>query len=224
MKILVVCDIHGNAKNLTKLVETFKEKIDAIVCPGDFTDLFADTTDFDQLDITETETQKLLSLNKHLFCVPGNNDPYDVLEIFEYYQTNVHKKIKKLNNLLITGFGGAQTPFNTSYEPTEEEIKEGLGKIEPQLKGDFVFVTHNPPKDTKLDKLESGEHVGSKLFRDFILKHKPLLAISAHIFEAKGEDKLGDTTLFYPGALTDGFYGIVDIEGKKVKCEIKKLV
>ncbi len=223
MKFLVVCDIHGNLKNLNKLVDNFKEKIDGIICPGDFTDLFADTTDFDQLDITEMETQKLLSLNKNLVCIPGNNDPYSVMEIFEYYKTSIQKKAKKINNLLFAGFGGAQTPFNTAYEPTDDEIKEGLAVIEKQLKGDFVFVAHNPPKDTKLDKLESGEHVGSKLFREFILKHKPVLAISAHIFEAKGEDKLGETTLFYPGALTEGFYGIVDIEGKKVKTEIKKL-
>ena len=36
MKFLVVCDIHGNIKTLNKLVDNFKEKIDGIICPGDF--------------------------------------------------------------------------------------------------------------------------------------------------------------------------------------------
>jgi len=90
------------------------------------------------------------------------------------------------------------------------------------VKGKFILVTHNPPFGTKLDKVETGEHVGSKVIREFIEKEKPLLAISAHIHEAGGIDKIGKTTIFYPGVAYEGYYGLVEV-GDEIKCEIKKL-
>ncbi len=220
MKILVVCDIQGDLEKLSKLVESVEDKIDAIVCPGDFTSLLAETSDFDQLDTIEMILQKLISINKNLVCVPGNNDPHEAIEIFEEYSCNAHNKTKTIGKIMFFGYGGAQTPFNTTFEPTEEEVKNDLKKTTGFK--DFVFVTHNPPKDTKLDKIKSGEHVGSQGFRDFILKEKPRLVISAHIFEGSGEDKIGESVLFYPGPLLEGKYGIVEL-GEKIKCEIKSI-
>jgi len=89
------------------------------------------------------------------------------------------------------------------------------------ISGKFILITHNPPFGTNLDRTETGEHVGSKAVREFIEKNKPILAISAHIHEAGGIDKLGDTVLFYPGVAYEGKYGLVSIN-KEIKCEIKK--
>jgi len=223
MKILVVADIHGNLKNLNLLLEKIeKEKLDLIIIPGDFTDLFADYKDFDQLDVAEMLIQKFLSLKTKILCIPGNNDPYDMVYLFDEYGVNLHEKVVEHGGLDFAGFGGAKTPFATNFEPTDDEFKAGLAKIEKQLKGKFVFVSHAPPKDTKLDKVKAGDHVGSQIIKDFIVKHKPILAISAHILEARGEDKLGETKLFYPGALTEGYYGLVNLD-KEIKCEIKNL-
>lgn len=222
MKLLVAADIHGNLKNVDKLIKKVeKEKIDVVVLPGDFTDLFGDYKDFDQLDVAEMIIQRFLTLDAKVLCIPGNNDPYNIIYLFDEYGVNIHEKCVDVNGTLFTGFGGAKTPFATNFEPSDEEIEAGFKKIEKKLKPNFVLVVHSPPKDTKLDKIKSGEHVGSKKIRDFIIKHKPRLAISAHIFEARGEDILEKTKLFYPGALTEGYYGLVDLES--LKCEIKKL-
>lgn len=222
LKILVLADIHGEFEQFSKVIDkTKKHDFDIVICPGDFTDIYNTPEGYSQIDIAELVLQKILSLGKPVFCIPGNHEPYDILEMFDEYGVNVHERVRKFKDIEFIGFGGAATPFNTKFEPTEEEIKNALEKKARSIKGKFILVTHNPPFGTKLDTTETGEHVGSKVIREFIEKNKPLLAISAHIHEAGGIDKLGKTTLFYPGVAYDGYYGIINV-GKEIKCEIKK--
>jgi hypothetical protein len=222
-KILVIADIHGEFEGFSKLVDKMREHdFDLVVCPGDFTDMYNTPEGFSQLDVAEMIVQKLLSLGKPVLCIPGNHEPYEILDVFEEYGVNLHGKVKKIKDFEFIGFGGAATPFNTKFEPTEDEIKQTLGMKVKERKGKFILVVHNPPFGTNLDKTETGEHVGSKAVREFIEKEKPILAISAHIHEAGGIDKLGKTTLFYPGVSYEGFYGLVEINDG-VKCDIKRL-
>lgn len=222
LKIMVIADIHGEFEKFSKLVDKTKEdEFDILICPGDFTDMHNTPEGYSQVDVGEVVLQKLLSLGKPVFCIPGNHEPYDILDIFDEYGVNIHGVARKFRGIEFVGFGGAATPFNTKFEPTEDELKRCLENGVKDIKGKFILVTHNPPFGTVVDKTETGEHVGSKAVREFIEKNKPILAISAHIHEAGGVDKLGETTLFYPGAVYEGYYGMIEI-GKEVKCEIKK--
>lgn len=223
MKILVIADVHGEFEKLSKLVKKIKPAdFDLVICPGDFTDMLNIPEGYSQEDIAELVIQELLAIGKPSLFIPGNHDPHEIIEIFDEYGSNLHCHPKSVGGMLFLGFGGASTPFNTKFEPGEEEIKESLGRMASHIKGSFVLVTHNPPKDTHMDKLPDGQHVGSAEIRKFIEAHKPLLAISAHIHENAGTDKIGNTTVFYPGALFEGRYGVVTIEGSKVTCELKK--
>ena len=225
LRILVIADIHGEFEGFSRLVDKIKgHDFDLVVCPGDFTDMYNTPEGFSQLDVAELIVQKLLSLGKPVLCIPGNHEPYEILDVFEEYDVNLHGRVRKVKEFEFIGFGGAATPFNTKFEPTEEEIKQALeGKVEGMKeRHKFILVVHNPPHGTNMDKTETGEHVGSKAVREFIEKEKPLLAISAHIHEAGGTDRLGRTTLFYPGVSYEGFYGLIEID-KDVKCEIKKI-
>ncbi|NIO21516.1 MAG: hypothetical protein GTN76_12440 [Candidatus Aenigmarchaeota archaeon] len=222
LKILVIADVHGEIEKLSKFLKKFDEKnFDLVLCPGDFTDMFNTPEGFSQIDVAELVLQKMLSLGKPVLCIPGNHEPYEILEMFDEYDVNLHAKTRKFKGFEILGFGGASTPFNTKFEPTEEEIKGNLLKlkIDPKIKS--ILLTHCPPYRTKVDRTETGEHVGSKVIRNFIETRKPVLAISAHIHEAGGIDKIGKTTVFYPGAIFNGLYGMVTID-REVKCEIKK--
>ncbi len=222
MKILVVADIHGEIGAVSKLVEKVKNtEFDMVICPGDFTDMFNIPEGYSQTDMAETVIQKLVSLGKPLLCIPGNQDPYEITELFEEYDVNLHAVTREIGGIHFIGFGGAATPFNTKFEPTEEEITDSLERSAKEVGKRFLLVTHNPPAGTKLDKVESGEHVGSKAIRKFIEKHAPLLNLSAHIHENSGVDTIGKTKIFYPGTLYEGNYGLVRL-GKTVKCEIKK--
>ena len=159
-----------------------------------------------------------------MICVPGNHDPYDIIDAFEEYDVNLHGKVRKVCGETFAGWGGALSPFNLAFEPTEEETKAGLEEMARKIGKDFILILHNPPKDTKLDRIISGEHVGSPAEREFIENTQPKLVITAHIHEASGEDRIGKSVLFYPGPFYAGRYGVVTVEGDKIKCEIKKIV
>lgn len=222
MKILILADIHSELHTLERILRDEKNKnIDVVVCPGNMTDMFKPQGDFSQLDIADIIIQKLLSLGKPVVCVPGNHDPYEILDVFNEYEVNIHNKHIKIKNINFIGFGGAQTPFNTLFEPTEEETKAALKKI--KTKKPTVLVTHNPPKKTKMDKINSGEHVGSAAVRSFILERSPILSISAHIHEAFGEDILGKTKLFNPGPVFQGRYGIIEMNKNNIFCKNHKI-
>jgi Icc-related predicted phosphoesterase len=77
----------------------------------------------------------------------------------------------------------------------------------------LIVIAHNPPKDTKLDIVGPGVHVGSPLIRAFIEEKKPLLVLSGHIHESAAIDSIGPTTLVNPGALAEGKYALAEITG-----------
>ncbi len=225
MRILVLADIHSRLDKLAQIIDDVKkEKFDLVVCAGNLTDSFDSPLDLEQIDVADMVVQKLFLLKKPLLCIPGNHDPYEIVDLFEEYGVNLHDRSRKSGAMTFIGFGGAETPFNTLFEPSDPEIKEGLEyNSKNLLPGKFIMVVHNPPKETKMDKILSGEHVGSKAVKEFVLEKKPLLCISAHIHEGAGEDRIGQTVLFYPGPVINGKYGFVDIDGNKIKTEMKSL-
>ena len=213
MKILVVADIHGDISSLGRVLSAAPEA-DVVVCPGNVTDMFKTPQEFSQLDVADMVIQRLLSLNKPLLCVPGNHDPPEILDIFEEYKTNLHHKKTTVAGLQFGGFGGAKTPFHTLFEPSEEETGAALASL-----GDMnVLVAHNPPKNTKNDRLKNGTHVGSLAVRKYIETHQPQLVITSHIHEAAGTDTIGKTTIYNPGPTFQGRYGIVTITKNNVVC------
>lgn len=221
MKILVLSCIHNQIDKLAKVLDKVNMKnIDMIICNGDFTDMFYNPSDFDQVDMCEVLVEKLLALNKPLLVVPGNHDPYETLDVFEDYGINLHGKFKNVGGINFVGFGGAATPFNTIFEPSEEEIERTLNKNADKILGG-ILVVHNPPKDTKCDKVSTGEHVGSANIRKTIEHSKPLLVICGHIHEAFSVDKIGNSVILNPGAVFENRFALVEIKGKDVKCELK---
>ncbi len=224
MRILVIADVHGYSDDVSKFFSKIDAKdFDLIICPGDFTDMFNQPPGFSQHNIADIILQKLVAFGTPLYCVPGNHDPYEIIDAFEEYDVNLHGKVRNFMGEVFMGWGGALTPFHLAFEPTEEETSEALDEMVGGVSGDFILILHNPPRDTKLDRLATGEHVGSPVIRKFIEKHQPKLVVSAHIHEAGGVDRIGKTTLFYPGPFYAGKYGIIDIGGKTIECEIKKI-
>ncbi len=223
MRILVIADVHGKFETLQKIMDAVEEEdFDVVVSPGDFTDMFDIPPNFSQLDVADIVIQKLLIPNKPLLCVPGNHDPYEILDMLDEYGVNLHERRRKVLGTTLAGWGGAITPFNTLFEPGEDETKEALSRMLKHVTGRWVLVVHSPPKDTSLDLVKPNRHVGSAAIREAIVNKKPALAISAHIHENSGTDELGETTLFYPGPAYQGFYGMVKLDEKKTTCQIKR--
>ncbi len=225
MDLLVIGDNHGDIENMISYLEKLEAfKFDVVVYMGDFTDL-GSPKGFTQKDITKILVEELKTLNKPVLAIPGNNDVKDVVEFIEKEGISIHGKGKVIGDYGFYGFGGAKTPFATPFEPSEEELKEGLEKGYNQvLSAKYkIQITHNPPYDTQMDVIRAGAHVGSQVVRKFIEDKKPVLAVSAHIHEAKGVDRLNDTFLLNPGKFPEGYFGLVNINGKDVKGRVLNL-
>ena len=136
---------------------------------------------------------------------------------------NTHKNIFKFKDLTILGHGITSCP-----EYPVKEIAKSISKSEiKQTKANYrkvyfnpmnklfqkakkqkqpiIFLTHNVPYNTKLDKIldkkspRVGQHFGSYLARQMIQKHKPLVSIGGHMHEHFGKDKIKNTTIINAG-------------------------
>ena len=226
MDIIVISDIHGDVENLLVYLDKIKElKFDVVICPGDLTDVDV-PKGFSQNDVARLIIEELKTLKRPLLCVPGNVDSPEVINILKEDDVSIHGEGKIIGDYGFYGYGGAKTPFSTNIEPTERELKNGL---EGGLKdlGDIkklIQVTHTPPFNTKLDMIQAGLHVGSKIVRGFIELHNPLIAISAHIHEAKNTEKLKNTFLMNSGKFSEGYFGLINIKNGIVSGKILNLI
>jgi Icc-related predicted phosphoesterase len=225
MNIVVMSDFHNDVENIMNYIDKIALfDFDLVVCPGDFTDVTI-PKGFTKIDIGELIIEELSSLRKPLLAVPGNQDR-EIIPLLEEKGISLHGDGKIIKDIGFYGFGGAKTPFGTSLEPEENEIMRGLEKGFEKIKNTKtkVQITHIPPARTKIDLLYSGAHAGSEVVRKFIEEKKPLVAISAHIHEARGVDELNGTKLINSGRFPEGYCGFVSIENDEAKVKIINLI
>ncbi len=213
MRILVIGDNHNDIENMLTFLDKLKGGgFDVVVYSGDFTDVNT-PKGFTQYDIAKLIIEELKTLDRPIVAVPGNNDTRNIIDLIERDGISIHGRGKIIKDVGFYGYGGAKTPFNTNIEPSEAEVKTGLNKGWADIKDAKVKVqiTHNPPFNSRLDMISVGTHVGSRVVRDFIEEKKPAVSVSAHIHEARGTDRIGNTLLINAGRISEGYYGLVEI-------------
>ncbi|MBY6293988.1 YfcE family phosphodiesterase [Nanohaloarchaea archaeon H01] len=218
MRLILITDIHGDVEKLEKIVE--KEKYDAVLCAGDL----SDANEFEDYEGKLGEVLDVFEKQgKMTKAVPGNMDKEEecVRELIQR-RMNIHKKIASFEDFEAVGFGGGQTPFNTPFEPSGEEIKNALETLYGRMKSDRRFgVIHQPPADTEVD-IADGDHVGSEEVRDLIEEKDFELVLTGHIHESRGKQKLGETLVVNPGPVLEGYYAVAETEGG-LELEMKQL-
>ena len=223
MKVVVIACIHNDVESIINFSDRLAElNFDVIVCPGDFLD--APIKKIDSLELGKLIVSALKTFDKPLLVVPGCWDKV-LINFFEKEGISILGKGVVVDNVGFYGFGGAKTPFNLPYEPSEEEIKTGLEKGWNDVKDCKykIQVTHAPPLDTKLDIITIGAHVGSSSVREFIEKHQPTTAICCHIHEARNVDVIGKTKIINPGRFPEGYCGFITIEKDLVDVKLINL-
>jgi Icc-related predicted phosphoesterase len=134
----------------------------------------------------------------------------------------------KIGEYTFIGAYGGSSPGSVkskAYRKHKKLLDKLLKKFRKENReGKVVFVSHNVPYNTKLDKAGKdahpkvrGKHLGSKLIRRTIDKWRPALHIGGHMHEGKGKDKIKRTLCVNPGAAHDGEAAIIDLSGKKPK-------
>jgi len=216
MKIISFGDIHEDTSNLIK-IKSELENADLIVISGDLTNYHG-----------KVEAKKVLEsikrYNKRLLAQYGNLDQPEVNEHLTGEGVNLHGNGYVFGDVGIFGCGASSpTPFNTPSEISESDIEKYLvnGYIKVKDAKWKIMVCHTPPKDTAIDIIRSGIHVGSSTVRDFIVQYKPDVCISGHIHESRGKDKVGDTIVLNAGMFRDGWYIEVFIDKGVLSAELK---
>jgi len=133
---------------------------------------------------------------------------------------DAHMKKKFIEDISLIGHGetsGPEYPQNKKEMKrySEEELKDikkdytkRKSKVEKLFKNmskSTIFLSHNVPFNTKLDKINNpksprdGQHFGSIIARELIEKYQPLICIGAHMHENFGKCKIGKTTVVNAG-------------------------
>lgn len=135
----------------------------------------------------------------------------------------------KLGEYVFIGMRGHSFPGRVkskAYKKHRAILDKLFKKFNKENKaGKVIFVSHVPPKDTKIDKIGmhahpkvAGTHRGSKLARRIIETHQPIIQLCGHVHESWGTDTIGKTLCVNTGAAHEGMGAIVILtEGKKPK-------
>ena len=191
MKLLIFTDLHGKKSDIRELkLKTKKHSPDLLICAGDMTDFGHKLKNI----ISEFK-----SFNLPLIIIPGNHESNEEInELSKKFKfiINIHRRSYQINNYVFFGFGEG------GFSKESKELEKIIPKFKKAIKKDdkIIFVTHQPPYKTKLDKLPSS-NAGSKSIRKFIEEVKPILAISGHLHENENKkDKIKKTLLINPGS------------------------
>ncbi|MGB5875335.1 MAG: metallophosphoesterase [Bacteroidota bacterium] len=206
MRILAFSDVHGSHDTVEEILRR-EAGYDIILIGGDL-------TTYGTGGQAESAIRKFLAFGKPLLLVAGNMDPAPVEETMARMGVSIDARGVIIDDVGFFGVSAAPlSPLHTPNEIPEEEIRRradaGWKDVTPARWR--IFVPHSPPKDTRLDKIFLGSHVGSRAVREFIQENGPDLMICGHIHEARGEDSLGKTTLVNCGQAGKGYYVIVDV-------------
>ena len=218
MKIISFGDIHEDYSNLIPLKNEL-ETADLVIVTGDL-------TNFHGRKEAKKVIGEIIKYNKNILAQLGNLDQPEVNDYLTERGINLHRNGFIRDDIGIFGVGGSnRTPFNTPTEFSEVEINtfllDGIDKIkDTKFK---IMVPHMPPKDTKLDVISAGVHVGSQSVRDFIIKYKPDISLSGHIHEARGSDKIENTVAFNAGMFREGGYVVITKKPEGLSAELKVL-
>ena len=209
MRIIALTDIHGRLKYAPALAEELRAA-DLVLLPGDL-------TQFGNRDAALEVVETVRNVNPNVLAVVGNCDYPDVAEFFDEQSIGIHASHKIVDGVAFAGLGGSlPCPIQTLNEWSEEQIEGYLDAAVAGLPAStpLILVSHQPPKNTVVDKASNGMHVGSASVRAFIEERQPLICFSGHIHEAVGTDAIGPTKLINPGPFFQGSYAVADLSDR----------
>ena len=206
LKLLAFTDIHGAYERVDHIISS-EEGVNGIIIGGDLTTYG-----------TPEDGAKAIRVFQNnglpVFAVAGNMDSPDFDERHESMGVSINARGMMLGDIGLFGVSASPfTPMHTPYEIAEEEIarRAEMGWNDVREAKWKIFVPHAPPRDTKLDRIVLGRHVGSTAVRKFIEQRQPDVVVCGHIHESRGLDMLGKTRMVNCGPSGKGYYAVIDI-------------
>jgi len=176
MRILAFSDLHCDRDTAARLVAA-SDDADLVIGAGDFAS---------QHRGLEDTIAVLAAIETPTLVVPGNNETEDALRSAcgEWPAAQVlHGSGTEVGGVSFFGLGAGipTTPWDWSYDLTEEEAEEALAGCPP----DGVVIVHSPPFG-HCDQSLTGDHLGSRAIAAAIESRDLELAACGHIHESWG--------------------------------------
>jgi Icc-related predicted phosphoesterase len=214
MILLCLADIHGKGSELERIIAASTGE-EILVIAGDVTRRGG-------YEEAERILLPAFSAGRKVIAVGGNMDGEGAVRYLGEKGVDIHGRGISVDGIGFQGLGGSNpTPFGTPFELQADEAEELLAAGYSDI-ADCPFkvlVSHEPPRDTKLDRSGFGVHIGSDQVRRFILSHPMDVCISGHVHESPGEDSLGQALCLNIGPCKAGRYALVRIQGGKAAVE-----
>jgi Icc-related predicted phosphoesterase len=193
--LAVIGDVHAEWGRLKLVLRRIAaEKVDGILLVGDIA--CAHHAPPNSLRRTrylmnvDGVLREVRSLDVPVRWVPGNHDIPS-----PPFEGNLDHRVEEVAGYRVAGIGGAGPDrFGFPYEWSDEEL---AARVIPEAD---VYLAHAPPKDTALDVVLSGDHVGSASIRALALSRRGVL-LCGHIHEAAGVIRLGEMVCMNAGGL-----------------------
>jgi Icc-related predicted phosphoesterase len=224
MRFLVISDIHARMEMVRRLMAVDMTAMDCIVIAGDI-------THFGGYVEAAAVLEPIIETNIPIVAVAGNCDTDGVEEYLADRKIGLQGQYLRLGDMVFVGVGGSlPCPKTTPGEYGDNMLETALSRAVRQAgessggRGwdSLIVVTHQPAFGTKVDSV--GErYTGSAAIRRFIEIYQPVLAVSGHIHDAFGVDKVGKTILVNPGPLKEGRYAVVELQATAVNVSLKQL-
>jgi len=205
-KLLCITDIHSAAEVLENILQA-AGTADGLLLGGDI-------THFGQADEAERLVRRAQAFHTNVFAVSGNCDSAEIERRLEQLGVTVHGQGRILGELGIHGLSGAPPWQPRMYEFNEQQLAQALesGFRATDAASRRVVLAHVPPRGCKLDRTFLLQHVGSTALREHIEQCQPEVVVCGHIHEARGIERLGQTTVVNCGAATRGYYAVVELD------------
>ena len=168
--------------------------------------------------------------NAPVYIVGGNNEDVMWKEFEEKVAEYPNLKLLKndpvqIKKFTLVGWWGKEAASNV--DDNLEENKKELSKTLEQIKEakNSILLTHFPPYNCKFDivndkgNFNHGKHVGSKLVKFAIDKHKVPMVICGHMEEYQGEC-FANARIINPGSAEKEKYAILELNSSIEKAKL----
>lgn len=215
---IAIGDIHGHVSRIGDIPGISEAQ--GVLVSGDI-------TDYGSRDLARMLLDRIARVNPNILAVIGNMDTREVEDVLEEKGYNVHARAIDLGfgvGLIGVGYS-TPTPFGTPSEVSDAQLQVWLDQaIQGAKKYEYVILmAHNPPFDTRTDRVSFNRPVGSQTVRKFIETYQPDVCVTGHIHESKAVDRVGKTQIINPGLFGAGGYVVIRLADRALEAELRNM-
>ncbi len=215
MVIVGISDLHGRVDALAALLDQVG-RCDIVALAGDITH-FGSPKDVDQvIDVCRAHAD-------HVLAVAGNCDSASIDQRLSELGVGLAGRGVIINGVGIHGLSGIPPWRPGMYQFPEDKLASDLQLGFQQIIGAscHIVLTHVPPRQSGVDRVLWGCHVGSRAVQEFVSTLQPDILLCGHVHEGRGVERLAKTTIVNCGHAASGYYAKIVIPVPESKDQVK---